>query len=339
MRNQRNVIIALISLATLFFIGVIGYTVIEGDNPHENWTVFDAIYMTVITLTTVGFSDCNMSNTGRIFTVVLLLGGFGIFVYSISVATAFIVEGELREVFRRRKMEKSIDKLSNHYIICGVGDTGVHALDEIIKMNIDFVAIEREQERIDHLLETKDFLYVHGDAIDDEVLIRGGIERAQGLIASLSRDQDNLFVVLSAKQLNPDLKIASKAVEDNSPPKLRQAGADVVVLPDHIGGLRLASTIVRPIVVDFLDIMLKHQVTTRFAESVIQPESSLVGVTLSEAGIPDLTSLVVIAVHTRHGDFIYNPSSELKLDVGDALIIIADNEQLQSLNGLTGDTV
>ena len=333
MRYQRNIIIALGSLFALFIIGVIGYTIIE----QKSWTLFDAIYMTVITLTTVGYGDNGLSDTGKAFTIILLIGGIGVFTYSVSVATAFIVEGQLREVFRRRKMKKAIAKLSNHYIICGIGDTGVHALDEMIQMDVKFVAIERDQERIEHLLETRNFLYVQGDATDDEMLIRAGIEHAHGLIASLSTDQNNLFVVLSAKQLNPRLRVVSKAVEDNSPRKITKAGADEVVLPDHIGGLRLASAVIRPIVVDFLDIMLKSQVATRFAESVIQSESTLVGKTLSEAQILDRTGLIVIAVHNRQGNFMYNPSGQLKLDVDDALITIADNEQLQGLNKLTGD--
>ncbi len=339
MSYQRNFIIAIISLLVLFAIGVVGYRIIEGDNPHQKWTVFDAIFMTVITLTTVGYTDDNMSKVGRAFTVFLLIGGLGIFVYSIGVATAFIIEGQFREVFRRRKMEKSINKLSNHYIVCGIGDTGVHALEEMLQMNMEFVAIEYDQERIDRELATKDFLYVHGDATEDEVLIRAGIERARGLVTSLSRDQDNLFVVLSAKQLNPKLKIASKAVEANSLSKLKQAGADEVVLSDHIGGMRLASTITRPIVVNFLDIMLRSQETTRFAESVIQPGTPLVGLTLGEARIPDRTNLMVVAVLKRDGDFIYNPSGGLRLEASDALIVIADNEQRQNLNKLTGDTL
>ena len=339
MGYQRSFIIAMISLVVLFAIGVIGYWMIEGDNPHHKWTVFDAVFMTVITLTTVGYSDDNMSKVGRAFTVFLLIGGLGIFVYSVGVATAFIIEGQFREVFRRRKMEKSINKLSNHYIVCGIGDTGVHALEEMIQMGMDFVAIEAEQERIDHLLETRDFLYVQGDATEDEVLIRAGIERARGLITSLSRDQDNLFVVLSAKQLNPGLQVASKAVEANSLSKLKQAGADEVVLSDYIGGMRLASTITRPIVVSFLDIMLRSQEITRFAESVIQPETPLAGLTLEEARIPDRTNLMVVAVHKGDGDFIYNPSGGLRLEAGDGLIVIADNEQRQNLNKLTGDTL
>jgi voltage-gated potassium channel len=336
---QRNIIIAILSAISIFIIGVVGYSIIENDNPHGDWTLTHAIYMTVITLTTVGYSDYNMSDEGKIFTVVLVLGGIGVFLYSLSVATAFIIEGQLQKVFWNRRMEKSIDKLSNHYIVCGIGDTGVHALDELIHLNADFVAVEREQIQIEHLLETRDFLYVQGDATEDEVLMRAGIDRARGLIASLSTDQDNLFVVLSAKQLNRSLRVTSKAVEESSRAKLAKAGADDVVLADQIGGLRLVSTVIRPMVVDFLDDMLKHHVTTRFSESIIQSESPFIGLTLSEAGIPDETGLAVVAVRNRAGDYIYNPSGALRLDEGDALIVIADNTQLMNLNKLTRDTL
>ena len=339
MNLQRNVILAVASLITLFVIGVIGYMILEKDNPQEEWELFDAIYMTVITLTTVGYGDYNMSDAGKMFTVFLLLGGVGVFAYSVSVATAFIVEGQLQEVFRRRKMDKAIDKLSNHYIICGIGDTGIHALDEILKMKVDFVVIEFDEERIKHSLETRNFLYVCGDATEDEILIRAGVERARGLIATLSTDQSNLFIVLTSKQLNPHLRVVSKVVEDTSPAKLLRAGADEVVLADQIGGLRLASIVARPDVVDFLDVMLKHQMTIRFSESVIQQGSELVGLPLHEARIPGRTGLVIVSVRDEQGKFIYNPSGNLTLDVGYALIVIADNEQLQRLHKLTGGSV
>ena len=169
------------------------------------------------------------------------------------------------------------------------------------------------------------------------MLIRAGIERARGLISSLSTDQDNLFTVLSAKQLNPDLTVVSKAVEDNSPPKLLKAGAAAVVLADQIGGVRLASRVMRPDVVDFLDIMIRDQETTRFTQSVIRKDSQLIGLTLGKAQIPDRTGLVTVAVRSREGRFEYNPATDLKLGQGDALIVIAGNEQLQKLHELTGD--
>ena len=337
MSLKRNIIIALSSLFAVFLFGVVGYTIIERDNSAEGWTLFDAIYMTVITLTTVGYEDENMSDNGKVFTVFLLIGGFGVCAYSISATTAFIIEGQLHEIFRRRKMDKRIYKLSNHYIICGLGDTGVHALDELIQANVDFVAIEREESRINYLLETRDFLYVAGDATDDEILIRAGVERALGLISSLSTDQDNLFTVLSAKQLNPDLRVVSKAVEDNSPSKLLKAGATDVVLADQIGGARLASRVMRPDAVDFLDVMMKDQQTTRFTQSVIRSGSPLIGMPVNEADIANRKGLVTLAVRSQRNGFFYSPSSDLKLGLGDALIVIAEEEQLQKLNELTGD--
>lgn len=332
MNYQRNVIIGITSLLTLFVIGISGYMVLEG------WDLFQATYMTVITLTTVGYQDYGISKPGQLFTIVLLIGGFGVFAYSISIATAFIIEGQLQEVFRRKKMETEISRLSGHYIICGIGDTGIHSLDELLQMNADFVAVEHDEERIKHCLELRDFLYVHGDATEDEVLIRAGIERARGVITTLSRDQDNLFVVLSSKQLNPHLRVVSKAVEDTSPSKLVRAGADDVVLADHIGGFRLVSLVTRPEVTDFLDSMLKNQVTTRFTESVIQRDSELVGLTLNEAQIPSRTGLVVVAIRAGEKEFVYNPSGDLTLQAKYALIVIAGNEQLERLHTLTGDS-
>ncbi len=337
MYHKRNLIIAFSALVCVFLTGVVGYTITERNHAQEDWSVFDSIFMTVITLTTVGYDDGDMSPPGRVFTVFLLIGGFGVCAYSISSATAFIIEGQLHEIFRRRKMRNSIDRLSNHYIICGLGDTGVHSLDELLQMEVDFVGIEREDSRIAQLLETRDFLYVAGDATDDEVLNRAGVDRARGLISSLSRDQDNLFTVLSAKQLNPNLRVVSKAVEDNSPPKLLKAGAADVVLADQIGGVRLASRVMRPDVVDFLDLMIKHQETTRFTQSVIRKDSQLIGLTLGEASIQERTGLVTVAIRIRDGRFEYNPAAESGLEQGDAIIVIADIGQLQKLHELTGD--
>lgn len=338
MRFQRNVIIALVALVGLFLIGVVGYGLIEGGHSPEAWTVFDSVFMTVITLTTVGYGDEDMSQNGRIFTVFLLIGGFGVFAYSITLATAFIVEGGFIQVLRRRKMESGLAKYSNHYVICGLGNTGVHALDELLRMEEQFVAIECEDARIQNLLDSRHFSYVCGDATDDEVLIHAGVKRATGLITCLSKDKDNLFVVLSARELNSDLRIVSKAIDDNTPPKLLKAGAADVVLSDQIDGMRLASRAVRSDVVDFLDTMLKCQQVTRFSESVIRERSELIGLTLSQARIQDRTGLVTMAVRNRQGEFIYNPGGTLKLNLGSALIVIADNEQLEELNKITGDS-
>ena len=335
MNYQRKIFIALTLLVSLIVTGTIGYLILEKDN---QWRLLDAIYMTVITLTTVGYSNMGMSDAGRIFTMFLLIGGFGVFTYSVTIATAFLIEGQLQSFFRQQKMIRTVDKLSNHYIICGLGDTGVHVLDEMLKAEVDFVGIEFEEERLIHLSDTRNFLYLQGDATDDELLLRAGIERAQGLVTCLSRDQDNLFVVISARKLNPHLRIASKAVEDNSPGKLITAGADEVVLPDHIGGLRLATGLLQPQLVGFLENMTQNRLDAQFNESIIQEDAPLDGISLRAASIHEQTGLVVIAIQDSDGTFLYNPPGDKKLVAGDALLVIANQKQLQTLHKLTGDS-
>ncbi|MYB63655.1 potassium channel protein [Candidatus Poribacteria bacterium] len=319
-------------LSGLLVIGTIGYLTIE-----KNWTLLQAIWMTVITVTGVGYDDGDVSNAGKVFSTFLIIGGFGMYIYCITIATTFLVEGELASFFKHRRMMNAVEKLSNHYIVCGLGDTGVHVLDEMLKFEASFVGIELDEERLDYLAETREFLYIHGDATDDDVLIRSGVERAKGLVACLSRDQDNLFVVISAKNLNPTLRIASKAVEHNSPDKLITAGADEVVLPDHIGGIRLASGILEPHLIDFITKMQEIRQTTRFAESIVQPESKLDGVTLRDSQIQEETGLVVIALRSKDGTYIYNPAGDWRIEAGDGLFIIAEPRQLHALDKLTGD--
>ena len=335
MNYQRKIFIALTLLIGLLVTGTVGYLFLEKDN---QWRLLDAIYMTVITLTTVGYSNMGMSDAGRVFTMFLLIGGFGVFTYSVTIATAFLIEGQLQSFFRQQKMIRTVDKLSNHYIICGLGDTGVHVLDEMLKAEVDFVGIEFEEERLIHLSDTRNFLYLQGDATDDELLLRAGIERAQGLVTCLSRDQDNLFVVISARKLNPRLRIASKAVEDNSPGKLITAGADEVVLPDHIGGLRLATGLLQPQLVGFLENMTQNRLDAQFNESIIQEDAPLDGISLRAASIHEQTGLVVIAIQDSDGTFLYNPPGDKKLVAGDALLVIANQKQLQTLHKLTGDS-
>lgn len=318
-------------LLGLLIVGTVGYSVLEG------WDVLKAIWMTLITVTTAGYDDGGMGAAGRVFTMFLLVGGVGMFVYCITITTAFLIEGQLVSFFKHRKMIRTVEKLSNHYIICGIGDTGVHVLEEMEKADASFVCIEMDEERLEHLAETHDFLYVHGDATDDEILSRAGVERAKGLVACLSRDQDNLFAVISAKKLNPSLRVVSKAVENNSPEKMMTAGADEVVLPDHIGGIRLASGILEPHLIDFFAKMQVSRQTTRFAESIIQPDSKLDGITIEEAEIKEETGLVVIAIRSKDGTYIYNPSGDLQIEAGDALFVISDPRQLQILHKLTED--
>jgi voltage-gated potassium channel len=338
MNYQRKIIIAFSLLFGILIIGTIGFILLEKNNPQGEWSLLDAVWMTVITLTGVGYDDMGISDAGRVFALFLLIGGIGMYIYSITIATAFLVEGQLLSFFKHRKMTRDVEKLSNHYIVCGIGDTGVHVVEEMLKAEVRFVGIEMDEERLEHLAETHDFLYLHGDATDDDILIRARIESAKGLVACLSRDQDNLFVVISAKKLNPNLRVASKAVENNSRAKLETVGADEVVLPDHIGGIRLASGILEPHLLDFFGKMQENRQTTRFAESIIQPDSKLDGITIEDARIKEETGLVVIAIRSKDGTYIYNPDGNWRIEAGDALFVISDQRQLQTLHRLTEDT-
>ena len=335
MEFQRNFIIAIISFVVIFVIGIVGYAIIE------NRPILDSAFMTAITLTTIGYTaDTNygLSKGGIIFTLILILGGLSVFAYAFGNVTAFIAEGHLSYLIRRRKMDKEIDKLSNHYIVCGAGSTGIHIINELIFVKKDFVVIDIDKDRIEEISKDNRLLYIIGDAENDEILLKAGIKKANGLAASLPEDRDNLFVVLTARSLNEELLIVSKAIEEASIEKIEKAGADRIISPNQLGGLKLASMLVRPNVVDFLDIMLRGLETTRFEEAILGEDAELVGITLKEAKIPEKTSLVVVAVRRADNkEFIYNPDAELRLNAGDSLVVIGTTSQSERIRKLTKD--
>ncbi len=302
------------------------------------WSVFDCLYMTVITLSTVGFGEVlpGMHDMveARAVTLGLIILGSGTLLYFISNLTAWIIEGDLGGILRRRRMHSLIAKLENHVIVCGAGTTGVHIVRELDAIGTPFVVIELKEERLHDLEEELDreLLHVIGDATDDHVLERAGIEKARGVIASLSHDKDNLFVTITARALNPDARIVAKSVEESTEAKLRRAGADTVVSPNLIGGMRLVSEMVRPQAIAFLDRMLRDRDGRRIRiEEIAIPEgSSLIGKTLAETTIRD-TGALVIAVHQPNEDYIYNPGPDLEMQVGAALIVLAEAEAVERL--------
>lgn len=332
MEFQRNFIIAIVSFVIIFAAGIIGYATIE------SWSVLKSVFMTAITLTTIGYSDYELSDSGKIFTLVLIIVGLSIYTYAIGNALAFITEGHLSYLIRRKKMDKEIKKLSNHYIVCGAGDTGIYIIDELIKVDKDFVVIDRDEERIKKISEDRNILYIIGDTENDETLLKAGIKRAQGLAVSLPEDRDNLFVVLTARSLNSNLIIVSKAIDESSIGKIKKAGANRIISPNQLGGLKLASMLIRPNVVDFLDIMLQGLETTRFEEAILGEDSKLVGMMLKETKIREKTDLVVIAVRRADSkEFIYNPDAQLRLNAGDSLVVIGTNHQLEKLRKITNE--
>lgn len=314
------------SLTTVVLAGIAGYMLIEG------WGLFDALYMTVITIASVGYMEVHtLSPHGRAFTILLILCGSATLIYGLSVLTAFIVEGELSDYFRRRKMKNAIAKLRGHYIVCGVSATGRYVIDELTKTGRSFIVIDRDPEKLRPLLESG-ILHLHGDATQEAVLVAANIATATGLFSALHHDADNLLTVVTAKGLHPQLKVVVKAFDEESERKLRQVGADGVVMPNFIGGMRMASEMIRPSVVTFLDTMLRvRESVVRVEEIHFPPGSVLVGRTLAAAGLLDVDEVTVVALCDREGHYRFNPPRELVLQAEDVLIVMGNVARIRTL--------
>jgi len=331
MRLQKRLAQIGVLFAAIFTAGTTGFMAVEG------WPFLDALYMTTITLSTVGFQEVHpLSTGGRLVAMALILGGTGSLLYGLSVVTAFIVEGELRELLGKRRMEKVLAKLHAHVIVCGAGETGKHVVEELLKTQTPCVVIEQDLARLKHLERFGGMPVIEGDATDGVVLSRARIDIARGLITTLPSDKDNLFVILTARELNPTLRIVSRVIGDDSHAKLRKAGADAVVSSNQIGGLRLASELIRPHVVSFLDTMLRdpHRVL-RIEEAEVLPGAPVVGKTLDELDLVSRVGLVIIAKRRGPtGEFVYNPRASTPLDAGDFLIVCGELSQVETLRNI-----
>ncbi|HWR89733.1 MAG TPA: potassium channel protein [Dissulfurispiraceae bacterium] len=314
----RRVVGILIALTVVILAGTIGYWSLD------EWTIVDALYMTIITIASVGYMEVRpLSDQARVFTIVLILAGSAVLIYGISVVTAFIVEGELTDVLRRKRMNSRISGLSGHYIVCGADRTGMSVIEELVKIRRDFVVIENSPDRIRDLMG-RGILCVEGRATRDAVLLQAGIERARGLISSLETDAENLFVVITAKRLAPSVRVISKAIEEESDEKIRMAGADSVVLPDFIGGMRMVSEMVRPSVVTFLDVMLRVKDKTIRVEDIdVPPDSPLLGRSIAETGIADIEGVTLVAMkNNRDGSYTFNPQKKTVLTEDTTLVVM-----------------
>lgn len=334
--ERTNLLVPFLLLLMIFVVGTVGYHFICHTEEHPvSW--FDALYMTVITLTTVGYGeiiDLEHNPAGRAFTVFLLIFGMGILLYCVSSVTAFVVEGNISELLRRQKMNRLISAMKDHYILCGAGETGIHVVEELHRTRHPFVVVEADPDRVQRVRRIDESILVYeGDAEESGTLEAVGIERAKGLIAALPEDKDNLFLTITARQLNPTLRIISRGVGENAAEKLRRAGADGVVSPNFIGGMRMASELIRPAVVGFLDLMLRDPTRTiRVEEVTIPPESALIGQALDQGRIHRETGLLVIALRFPEEEtFHYNPGSEKVLKEGCTLVVIGDLPQIHRL--------
>jgi voltage-gated potassium channel len=321
-KNRLSFLILTICLTVLG--GSWGYFIIFG-GAHP---FMDCVYMTVISLTTVGYGEVlevSGNSLAEIYTMALIVCGMGILAYSLSTLTAILIEGQLSGILRARRMEKKIAKLSDHYIVCGGGETGRPVIAEIVTNRAEAVLVEQDEENIERCRAIGDILYVRGDATDDEVLRRAGIEKAAGIIITLASGKDTLFVTMAARMLNHDIRIISRMVDPKLEPKLRKAGADAVVSPNFIGALRMASEMLRPTVVDFLDSMLRStRGTLRVHEINITEGSRLIGKRISESGINDQFNLLVLGAKDRTHEIEFNPAADMKLETGLTLIVMGD---------------
>ncbi len=324
--SKKLLFISILFISVILF-GTTGYMFIE------NIRFIDALYMTVITLATVGFKEVKeLDETGKIFTIFLILTGFGVFTYTLTVGAKIIIEGEIKEVFKKRKMRKKIESLSGHYIICGYGRMGSIITKELKANNIPVVIIEKNEGNIS---EDEELLYVIGDATHDHVLKSAGIEKAKGLITVLPTDAENLYVVLSARELNQNLFIVARAVEKEAEAKLKRAGANRVVSPYFIGGLRIAHTVLRPTVVDFLEFATRSEYAEIQIEEIeVVPKSKLVGKTIAQSGIGRDIGVIIIGIKRADGRMKFNPTSQTLIKEGDTLIVVGQTDKLSHLEGL-----
>ncbi|HAK88348.1 MAG: potassium transporter TrkA [Nitrospirae bacterium GWC2_46_6] len=314
-----------IALLDILLIGTIGYWFVgEG-----KYSMLDCLYMTVITIATIGYGEIvDMSNkpAGRIFTMILSFSGIGILTYILSSLTAFVVEGDLNETFRRRKMEKMIKKFKDHYIVCGIEGVGFHILSELHETQRPHVIIDLDRKKIERVLETfKDLVFIQGDATDNDTLLKAGIMEATGLFAVSGDDNQNLVISLTAKQLNPNIRVVARCHDLKNIEKMKKAGADAVVSPTFIGGLRMASEMVRPAVVSFLDTMLRDKQKNLRIEEAPVP-ASFAGKSIADLNLKKYPGVLLMAVKTKD-DWAYNPPDGYILKTENTLIFMTTPEE------------
>jgi voltage-gated potassium channel len=336
----RRMVGSLFAMMFVAFTGASLYFVLG----RGRWSFGECVYMAVITISTVGFGELNrMSEVpgARGVTIGLIAGGIGVIAYFQANLTTLLLEGSVRQVFRRNRMRKEIIALRGHVVVAGAGSTGRHVIDELIATERPFVVIERNREhgeRLSEELMNGRMLVVFGDATMDHVLLQAGVDRASGVVAALTHDKDNLFVTLSARSLNATARIVTKVVEEESTAKMLKAGATRVVSPAMIGGRRLASELVRPEVTELLDQMLRDKdKTLRLEEVVLQPGSALADVALKDSPIRRETKALIIAMRGNDGVFSYNPDPTIVMQVGWTLIAIGEAESIRKLRGLAGE--
>ena len=329
MRDWKKPRYSLLMLVGIVALGTCGYYFVE------NMPIFEAFYMTIITISTVGFAEViPLSQTGRAITVIIIILGITVGAYTIGVLVRALVEGELVQILGRRKVQKQVSGLKNHFIICGFGRIGRIVCSELANDQVDFVVIEQEASVIEHI-EARKYLYLEMDATTEEALKKAGIMEAKGIVTAVNSDANNVFITMTAKSLRPDVFILARASEEKNEPKLFRAGANRVVSPYLIGGRRIAQMLKKPTVVDFVDIaMMGSHLGLMMEEAKIGEKSSLIGKNLVESNLRKDYGVIIVAIKKQSGDMVFNPTPSEELEAGDVIVVLGKREDLKRMNAV-----
>jgi voltage-gated potassium channel len=325
----RHLKISMFVLLILVSAGTTGYMT------FEKWPILDSLYMTVITLGTVGFKEVHdLSDNGKIFTMILIVVGVSVLGYIVGSLAQIMFEGQIQRVIGRKKVEKMIDALKDHYIICGFGRIGSLICKEFKANNLSFLVVEKDSETLERLA-AEEYLHLKGDATLDETLLKAGIKRATGLISVVTSDTENVYITLTARGLNPDLYILARSGEEGSDIKLKRAGANKVVSPYIIGGSRMAQSVLRPNVVDFIEIATgSEHMDLQMEEISIPPHSAFAGETLVSSGFRKEIGVIIVGIKKVHGKMVFNPHSHARIEGGDTLIVLGEPGSITKLEDL-----
>ncbi len=325
-RIGRQFAVAAVFLASVFVIGTVGYTLIEG------WSLSDSVYMTIIALTTTGFAEVRpLSEAGRLLTVFVIIGGIASIAYLGGRTVQVLVESY---ILRRMRMERKIGQLQEHTIVCGFGRMGRHLCEELAGERSPFIVIDSNPELEDRL-ESTGYPFLIGDSSEDQVLMQAGITRASSLISVVGTDAENVFTTLTARALNHELFIVARATNEQSEPKLKTAGADRVIQPYELVGHKLAQLVLRPGIVEYMETVARFGDTEISIEEIgIAPDSPLVGQSLMQSPLRRELNIIVVAIHKNAGELIYNPASDMVIEAGDRLMAIGEKSGLAKLTGL-----
>lgn len=334
---KKKILTIITLLSSTIICGSYGYYFISGGEE----SFLDCVYMTVITLTTVGYGEVvDVSNNVwiKIYTMFLMLFGIGVLGYCISLTTAFLVEGELVKILKERRMKKAMSHLKDHYIVCGSGPIALHVVQELMKTEVPTVVIDENAEDFTKQFSKSLVFWINGDPSDDDLLLEANIENAKGIVVTSSSDKDNLYITVTVRQLNPNIRIVAQTSCIKMKEKLQRVGASAIICTNAIGGLRMASEMIRPSVVSFLDKMLRHSGgTMRIEEVRVDNSSLLVGKTIAESNFKEKFNLLILAIMDTSEDIYYNPASKTVLKENDTLIVMGVREKVNQTRRLTRD--